>query len=231
MTKEEYFGDWAQAIDMDGVDKMLHRIRRQAKGQVVCPAYSDIFRAFHLCPFRSVRVVVLGQDPYPTLLNGKPMATGIAFGNPKHTPEESLSPSLGILRDSVMGLYHPWERITFDVSLEKWEKQGVLMLNTALTCPVGKPGGHVFQWQPFTDRLLVNMGKHSTGLVYILLGAQAKSYEGRIDRKFNHVLYDHHPAWYLRQGKDMPPDIWRKANDILVSQNGYGIDWCERSND
>ena len=228
MSIEEYFNDWREVMDLDAARKMA--VWAASLGSTVCPRPKDVFRAFHLCPFRSVRAVVLGQDPYPTLRDGKPIATGIAFGNPPGTTAEYLSPSLKVLKDSVRGLYPPNERITFDVSLEKWEEQGVLMLNSALTCPVGNPGKHALEWHPFIEQLLKAMSSHSTGLVYVLLGSSARAFDYCIDKSFNHVLYDHHPAWYLRHDEDMPSDIWKRANNILVSQNGYGIQWCEVDN-
>lgn len=225
MSIEEYFGDWARIIDLDDVKKTIKNI--SSSKEVICPEPRDIFKAFHLCPLRSLRVVVLGQDPYPTLLNGKPVATGIAFANSNDTNPDSLSPSLDILRDSVRCLYPQDKRINFDLSLEKWEEQGVLMLNTALSCPVGKPGGHALKWNPFMTKTLTNLSSNTTGIVYVLLGSFASLYEDCINKRFNHVLHEKHPAWYLRQKKDMPSDVWREVDRILVSQNGYGIKWCE----
>lgn len=225
MTVQEYFADWCKVIDVHEADRILRRL--SSSRQVVCPQAKDVFRALSLCPLHSLRVVILGQDPYPNFLNGIPVATGIAFANSPATPPSSYSPSLGVLMESVIDFSLPHGNINFDPSLERWESQGVLMLNSALSCIAGKPGSHALMWRPFIRSLLTNLSLHANGIVYVLMGSNAQSFEPFINHRFNYVLKTRHPSWYARMQERMSPDLWLHINDILIGQNGYGIDWYE----
>lgn len=225
MTIQEYFGDWSKVLDLTEADKIIRKLL--ASKSAICPPLKDIFKAFRLCSLNSVRVIIIGQDPYPNIRNGKPVATGIAFANSKETPESSYSPSLEILRESVIDYTIPHGITNFDPSLEKWEAQGVLLLNSALSCEVGRVGSHVLLWRPFIKSLLTNLSKCHTGIVYVLMGTQAQTLEPYINKRLNHVIRIRHPSWYARQKQRMPSDIWQKINNILIGLNGTGIEWYQ----
>lgn len=223
MTIEEYFGEWSRVADLKEAYSIMKRL---ADSKVkVCPTLADIFKAIRLCPISRLRVVILGYDPYNNMVEGRPVATGLAFANPPGTLEENYSPSLSILRESVIDYTIPHRRIIFDPSLEKWEEQGVLMLNSALSCELGRVGSHMLMWRPFMKSLLTNLSCYHTGLVYLLMGTQAQTLEPYINKQFNHVVKIRHPSWYARQKQRMPSDIWQEINSILIGQNGYGIEW------
>jgi uracil-DNA glycosylase len=221
MTIREYFGDWSKVVDLSEADRILKKLT--SSGVSICPSAKDVFKAFRLCPLDSLRVLILSQDPYPQ----KGVATGIAFGNSKDTPSESYSPSLEIIRESVIDFTKPHGIITFDPSLEKWEEQGVLLLNSALTCQLGRVGSHTLLWWPFMKSLLTNLSCYHTGVVYVLMGSQAQSLEPFINARFNHIIRIRHPSWYARNKTRMPSDIWNEVNEILIGQNGYGIEWYQ----
>ena len=219
MTIQEYFGDWSKVVDLQEADRIIKKL--SASNRIICPQLKDIFKCFRLCSLSNLRVVLIGQDPYPQ----KGVATGLAFANSPDTPEDSYSPSLEILRESVINYTIPHRRVTFAPDLEKWEAQGVLLLNSALSCEVGRVGSHTLLWRPFIKSLLTNLSKYHTGLVYLLMGTQAQSLEPYINKQFNHVIHIRHPSWYARQRQRMPSDIWQEINTILIGQNGYGIEW------
>ena len=219
MTIQEYFGDWSKVVDLQEADRIIKKL--SASNHIICPQLKDIFKCFRLCSLSNLRVVLIGQDPYPQ----KGVATGLAFANSPDTPENSYSPSLEILRESVINYTIPHRRVTFAPDLEKWEAQGVLLLNSALSCEVGRVGSHTLLWRPFIKSLLTNLSKYHTGLVYLLMGTQAQSLEPYINKQFNHVIHIRHPSWYARQRQRMPSDIWQEINTILIGQNGYGIEW------
>lgn len=222
MTIEEYFGDWSKVIDLKEADKIVKRLA--SSNRMFCPQIKDIFKVFRMCSLSNLRVVILGQDPYPQ----RNVATGIAFANSPDTPEESYSPSLNILMESVIDFTVPHRRIIFDPSLEKWEAQGVLMLNSALTCELGKPGSHALLWRPFINSFLSKLSMQYTAVVYVLMGSQAQSFESSI-AKNNYVIKTRHPSYYARTMTRMPSDIWKQVNDILININGFGIQWYEES--
>lgn len=223
MTIEEYFGDWVHIIDLKEADHILGRLKNSK--EPVCPCLKDVFKAFRLCPLSQLRVVILGQDPYSNSLKGKPVATGLAFANNPSTPETTYSPSLEVLKESVIDYSIPHNRVNFDPSLESWEAQGVLLLNTALSCIQGKPGSHALLWQPFITSLLTKLSQHTTAVVYVLMGSSAQALEPYIAQNNNHIIRCKHPAWYARQHETMPSSIWRQVNSILIGLNDYGIEW------
>lgn len=225
MTIEEYFGEWCRVVDTKEADKVLKKLL--ASKEAICPAPRNVFKAFELCPYNELKLVILGQDPYSDLRNGKPVATGIAFANSPDTPEDNYSPSLDILRASIINFSFPHGLIKFDQSLEKLARQGILFLNSALTCIVGKPGSHMLMWGPFMRTLLQRLSEHKTGLVYVLMGSHAQMLEYCINTRFNHVIRIRHPAYYARTNTTMPSDVWTEVDRILTAQNGCGIKWYD----
>ena len=217
MTIQEYFGDWSKVVDLHEADRIIKKL--SASNHIICPQLKDIFKAFNLCPLNNLRAILIGQDPYPQ----RGIATGLAFANSSDTIQ--LSPSLEILKESVINYTIPHRTINFDPSLEKWEAQGVLLLNSALSCELGRVGSHMLMWRPFMKSLLTNLSCYHTGLVYLLMGTQAQTLEPYINKQFNHVVRIRHPSWYARQKQRMPSDIWQEINSILIGQNGYGIEW------
>ena len=151
MTLEEYFGDWLKVIDLKELRKVVNSVNYLYQNRLVVPDYSDIFKAFTLCSEHDCKVIFLGQDPYPQ----KGVATGVLFGNRKDTKE--LSPSLEIIREACINYEVPHRPIRFDVTLESWAKQGILMLNSALTCEMNRVGSHTMVWRPFISKLLDNL--------------------------------------------------------------------------
>lgn len=227
MTIENYFGDWCKVVDLNEAEKIMKKL--VSLKSPTCPTIKNIFKAFELCSLNDLRVLILGQDPYNNLKEGTPVATGVAFANSPDTLESQISPSLEVLRDSIIDFTLPHYSINFDKSLEKWEKQGVLMLNSALSVSIGNPGSHSLLWRPFIKSLLLNLSKNTTGIVYVLMGTSAQSFEPFIDTRFNHIIKVRHPAYYARTKTAMPSDLWQQINNILIGQNGYGIEWYKES--
>lgn len=218
MTKEEYFRDWLKVIplvEMQEAIAKLSPIRNK-----ICPEYKDIFKAFNKCSYKDLKVVILGQDPYPQ----KGIATGIAFANTADTPENLISPSLKIIKESVINYEIPHNLINFANDLEEWEKQGILMLNSALTCEFNKPGSHSLLWRPFISKLLINICKQNSGIVFLLLGTSAQSFERNINSN-QYIIKARHPSYYYRNSEKMPYNIWQDINNILIGLNGYGINF------
>jgi uracil-DNA glycosylase len=217
MSIEEYFGHWLRVIDKEELFKALHNLQSLNKS-LLCPNYSDIFKAFELCNYNNLSVIIVGQDPYPQ----KGVATGIAFGNKLGT--EELSPSLEVIKESCIDYTIPHNPIEFDITLESWAKQGVLMLNSALTCEVNKVGSHVMLWRPFISKLLRNLSEREAGLIYLLLGSQAKTFKPYINKQYNTILELEHPAYFARTNRTMP-SIFSHINQLLKDKYDTTIEW------
>lgn len=222
MTIEEYFGDWMRVIDKPEVMKIIGWLKT-VNPNTLCPALPNVFRAFKLCSLKDCRVVMIGMDPYPDKFMGKPRATGILFGNNKDVPEDKLSPSLQVVKESAINFEIPHNIITFDQTLESWAKQGILMINSALTCELNKVGSHVNQWGPFVSKLLKNLSERETGIVYILFGRQAQTLKPYINERYNDIIEIEHPAYFARSNKIMPYSVFRQMNDILYGRYGERI--------
>jgi len=214
MTAKEYFGDWSNVIDTDKVTKILLKL----KGEDICPERKDIFKAFKLCSYNDCRVVMLFQDPYPQ----RGVATGLAIANKADTPEDKISPSLKVLKEAFGK-----EDIKFDNTLESWAKQGVLLLNSALTCRVNEVGSHFMLWRPFMTKLIENLSWNKPGLVWVLFGNQARSYKYDI-KGFQHIIEKLHPAFYARQNTKMT-NVFDQVNKIIKGQNGDEIKFYENN--
>ena len=219
MTIDEYFGDWMKVLDRNETMKIMGWLR-SINQSTLCPNIKDVFKAFKLCPYNKCRVIFVGQDPYPQ----RGVAQGVLFGNSSDTPENKLSSSLQIIKESVINFEIPHNLITFDPTLESWAKQGILMINSALTTEVGKIGVHMMKWRPFMIAFLKQMSMINPGIIYVLFGSQAQILEPYISKN-NYVLKIEHPAYFARTNKKMPYHIWKDINKILYDLYGESIEW------
>lgn len=217
MELKDYFKDWLRVIDKDSMMRAVSWLQKQDINKI-CPAYHDIFKAFNMLTLRECKVVIVGQDVYPQ----KGVATGLAFANKEGTG--NLSPSLEVIKEACIDYTIPHGPIEFDCTLESWTKQGVLLLNSALTCEVNKPSSHSLLWRPFTSKLLANISKEATGIIYVLMGKAAQSFQGYINTKYNIVLECEHPAYYARKQEKMP-NIFLEVNKILKNHYNTTIEW------
>ena len=220
MTIDEYFGDWMKVLDRTETMKIMGWLKT-LNPNTLCPALPNVFRAFKLCPCRECRVVFIGQDPYPQ----KGVATGILFGNSKETPEDKLSPSLEVVKEAAVNYEIPHQELEFDNTLESWARQGILMINSALTCEIDNIGSHVLNWRQFTLKLLRNMSAKESGIVYVLFGRQAQSFKAYINTTCNDIIEVEHPAYFARTGKKMPYSVFTRINELLYNRYGEKIEW------
>ena len=209
MSLEEYFGDWLKVIDKKILYETIN-ILNTTDFSTLCPIYNNIFNCFTICNLSDLKVVILGMSPYPQLNK----ATGIAFGNKRETLDEDLSLSLQVIKESVINYEIPQKSSIFDPSFEDWEKQGVLMLNCALTCKVGLPSSHLGLWRPFISKLIYNMSRYMTACVYVLFGEEAKTFEPYISQ-YNYVIKEKHPSYYARNHKKLRYNLWDEINSHL----------------
>lgn len=220
MTIDEYFGDWMKVLDRKETVKIMNWLKT-TDSSTLCPSIKNVFKAFKLCSYNECKVIFIGQDPFPQ----KGIAQGILFGNSSNTPEDKLSPSLKVVKESVINFDIPHNLITFDPTLESWAKQGILMLNSALTTEVGKVGIHTLKWRPFIGSFLKNMSEKNPGIIYVFFGSQAKSLNTYINNNNNYKLFIEHPAYYARLNKRMSSDIWYTVQKLVYNIYGTSIEW------
>ena len=227
MTLDEYFGDWMKVIDRTELNNVMAKVGQEYRRKPLCPAQSDVFRAFELCSLKDLKVVMVGMDPYPDKYMGKPRATGILFGNRVEVEEENLSPSLKVVKEAAINFEVPHYCITFDQTLESWAKQGILMINSALTVEMNRIGSHVMLWRPFIAKLLKNLSEYNTAIIYVLFGKQAQTFKPYINEKFNHVFEVEHPAYFARAGKKMPHELFINVSNTVKGIYGVSLTWYQ----
>ena len=223
MTVGEYFGDWMKVIDRAELNNVMAKIGQEYRRKPICPAQPDVFKAFRLCPLKDLKIVMLLQDPYPQ----KGVATGLALANNSKTLDSELSPSLNVIKEAVINFEIPHYCITFDPTLESWAKQGILMLNSALTVEMNKVGSHVMIWRPFIIALLKHLSEYETGIIYVLFGRQAQTFKPYINKQFNDILEIEHPAYYARLNKRMPSELFVNISNMCKDKYGVPIKWYQ----
>lgn len=218
---EEYFGDWMKVIDKQELIKVINKLNQMTN---YTPPMKNIFRAFELCKYNDLKILFIGQDPFPQ----KGVATGILFGNKLETNEEHLSPSLKIVKEAAINFEIPHNSIIFDQTLESWAKQGILMINSALTVEIGKVGSHTMLWRGFISKLIKKLSEYDTGIIYVLFGEQAKTFKPYIGKN-NIILEEKHPAYYARTNSRMPSTIFYEINKLLKSKYNCQINWYKEN--
>lgn len=216
MSIDEYFNDWMKCIDKN----ILFKCMNQVDIKTATPDIKNWFKAFELCSYNNLKVVMLGYDPYPQ----KGVATGVLFGNSENTIE--LSPSLNIIKESCINLEVPRNSIIFDQTLESWCKQGILMLNSSLTTKIGHTGAHTMIWRPFIKHLLIKLSEYNTGIIYVLFGDIAKSFKPFIGKN-NIVIEEKHPSYYARINSRMPSNVFIKINELIKTKYNEKIKFYE----
>lgn len=146
----------------------------------------------------------------------------------KDTQEDYLSPSLKIVKEAAINYEIPHNLIEFDNTLESWAKQGILMINTALTCEVGRVGAHFDIWKPFVSKLIHNMSYKDGGMIYVLFGSQAGLFKNDIVNSLK-TIEVYHPAYYARTGKKMPSSVFTDINQALKQQYNYQIEFYKET--
>ena len=216
MTPQEFFGDWGQFIDFQVLDKCLKTLENRfiRYSASIYPRQENTFKAFSQCDYNNLRVVILGDDPYPQ----KGKATGLAFANPEGLNYNDWSPSLQVLYNAAIASCDdlPVEVDIFP-SLLDWEKQGVLLLNSALTVEENLPGSHTLIWKDFIVSFLKKLAETREDVVFCYFGRTAIDYGKLIDAK--HYIEMFHPAWFARNNEAMPP-VFAEINKMLVNDIG-----------
>lgn len=181
----------------------------------VFPPKALLFRAFDLCPFEKVKVVILGQDPY----HGDGQAMGLSFSVPNGI---ALPPSL----------INIFKELEDDCGIRKqtgdlsgWAKQGVFLLNTLLTVEKGRPMSHQGKgWEEFTDTMIRHLSQRDKPIIFVLWGKQALSKRNLIARH-HIILQSVHPSPLSAYRGFFGSRPFSRINKILSDLNETEIDW------
>lgn len=215
---ESWYMNYQGLFDSQYMQNVMNFLIENYPKSTIFPLQQDIFKAFRLTPFDKVKVVILGQEPYIAENENFPIATGLAYGNPVDSIQLS-SPLKNIRRAVELSVYKGLN-VNFDVTLEEWAEQGVLLLNTSLTVNKYKPGSHEAVWMEFTKMILKGLSEMKTGLHFCFWGSKLNSLEYLVNGIFHYKYESTHPSQYLKIGDDWECSHFNDINMNIIQQNG-----------
>lgn len=194
--------------------------QERAKGKSILPKPSQYLNALALTPFNDVKIVILGQDPYP----GKTHAMGLSFSVP-----DSVKSLPGSLRNIFTELYNDLKvPISKSGNLTRWAEQGVLLLNTVLTVEEGRPGSHQgIGWEILTTEIICAINRYHENVVFILWGRHAIGKKVLIDclNGKHLVITSPHPSPLSASSGFFGSRPFSQTNTFLVSKEIDPIKW------
>lgn len=213
--------DWDDILK-DEYDKSYFRemtsfLVKEYKNKIIYPRENEIFKAFRLTPYKNVKVVILGQDPYHDV----GQAEGLSF-----------SVKEGIKRPpSLINIYKElFDDLGYNIvengSLVKWANEGVLLLNAILTVEKDKAASHSnIGWEQFTDEVIKKINEKEDPVVFILWGSFARSKKKYITNKKHYIIESAHPSPLSAYNGFFGSKPFSKTNNFLISQGIKPIDW------
>ena len=217
-----HFGnDWDDVLKGEFDSEYYRRLRAFLKMEyargTVYPDMHDIFNALKYTPYADVNVVILGQDPY----HGRGQAHGLAFSVRRGVAvPPSLQNIYAEIHDDVGA------PIPSHGCLESWARQGVLLLNTALTVRAGQANSHRGAgWEVFTDHVIARLAERERPMVFLLWGANARAKAALLQGTPHLVLQAAHPSPFSASNGFFGCRHFSKANAFLASY-GKSIDWA-----
>jgi uracil-DNA glycosylase len=197
--------------------QLIEFVKWEYKTQTIYPAGQNIFKAFDCCDFSNVKVVIIGQDPY----HGQGQANGRCFSVAEGI---RMPPSLiNIFKEIRNDLK---KDIPATGDLERWARQGVLLLNATLTVKASAPGSHQNKgWETFTEAVIKKISEEKTGVVFLLWGAYAQKKGELIDRSKHLVLMSAHPSPFSADRGFFGSKHFSKTNQYLKGKGKDEIEW------
>ena len=213
--------DWDNVLNVvwesEGFKKFINIINNEYKTKVIFPEKNNIFNALKLTPYKNVKVVIVGQDPY----HGINEAHGLSFSVQKGIP---IPPSLKNIYKELEEDLNIKPKDNGD--LTKWAEEGVLLLNAVLTVEKDKPASHKgLGWELLTDFIIKELNKKDDPIVFILWGNFARSKKGFITNKKHLVIESTHPSPFSARNGFFGSKPFSKTNNFLIKNNIKPINW------
>ena len=197
--------------------KLRAFLKTEYKSKIVYPDMHDIFNAVKLTAFKDVRIVILGQDPY----HGEGQAHGLSFSVKPGIPAPPSLQNIYKELQSDLGCYIPNNGF-----LEKWAKQGVLLLNAVLTVRANAANSHKGKgWEIFTDTIIKHLNDRKKPVIFMLWGNNAKAKKPLISNKWHQILEAAHPSPLSAHSGFFGCRHFSKANEYLENTGFETIDW------
>ena len=221
LTLTEIESSWNKIISSefkkDYFLELIHFLELEYQQNEIYPSSNNIYSAFQLTPFKQVKVVILGQDPY----HGYGQAHGLSFSVPEGVkPPPSLVNIFKELNTDIN------RAINNNGNLTHWAKQGVLLLNATLTVRAKTPGSHQNKgWEQFTNELIKALSNENENLVFMLWGSYAQKKGAIIDSSKHLILKAPHPSPFSAHKGFLGCKHFSKCNDYLMEKRKVKIEW------
>lgn len=201
-------------------ENIIMQLAKQAQdGKRFTPPIKNWFRAFEECPYDELKVVIVGQDPYP----GIHQADGIAFSL---KDADSIQPSLEYIFNAINKTVYNGVNACVNKDLTRWANQGILLLNTALTTQIGRPGQHHIIWKPFIAYLFDHLTWSSNGLVYIYMGKQAQLWVDTVnDNNYKFTVTHPAAASYNNLSEWDCKNVFQQTSEIVKKNYNFDLEW------
>jgi uracil-DNA glycosylase len=216
--KSKIGDDWyellSEVLDTE-TEFMIDGAREQYSKTEVYPHPSNVWDAFVKCPIDKLKVVIVGQDPYP---NGE--GNGLCFAVKER--DMLLPASYQKILEAYNEMFPSHFNVNImDGNLDNWAEQGVLLLNSNLTVEKGKPGSHTHYWEKFSKKLFNLL--FNKNLIFVLIGSQAQKY---LSVESDLIIKLEHPAYASRQNRKWKHNnVFHEINKKLKLQNKFQIVW------
>ncbi|MDD2907928.1 MAG: uracil-DNA glycosylase [Candidatus Gracilibacteria bacterium] len=214
--------DWKEIIETEMQKPYFVEINKKIEtdlnsGITIYPPLNLVFNAFEKTPFKDIKVVILGQDPY----HGIGQAQGFCFSVPENI---KLPPSLKNIYKEIEASLGIKNSNSGD--LTPWTKQGVFLLNAILTVQAGNPASHSkIGWEKFTNEIIKSISDEKENVIFLLWGAFAQGKKSLIDTNKHIVLESPHPSPFSAHRGFLGNNHFKSVNEILKKQGKKEIDW------
>jgi len=207
-----------EELDKPYFQRLQAFLDQEYEEHTIYPERKDIGNAFRLTPYEEVKVVILGQDPY----HGPGQAHGLSFSV---QPGVKIPPSLrNMFKELATDIGCPIPTSGF---LEKWAKQGVLLLNTVLTVRAGKAHSHKGKgWETFTDTVIQKLSEREKPIIFVLWGKPAQTKSRLIDTNKHVIIQAAHPSPLSASKGFLGSKPYSQINAQLVAWGEEPIDFC-----
>ena len=217
VINEEWKNALSEELEKPYFKTLWEQVSEEYRTKEIFPPVEDVFNAFNYTPLSKVKCVIIGQDPYHNV----GQAHGLCF---------SVKPGVAI-PPSLVNIYKELhDDIGFEIPdngyLEKWAKQGVLMLNTVLTVRAHEANSHKsLGWEKFTDAVIKVLNEQDRPIVYLLWGAPAQKKAAKVDNPKHLLLKAPHPSPLSSYRGFFGCKHFSKANEFLVNNGLEAIEW------
>lgn len=242
-TKNGWWQKLSGWFESENAYKVYEYLKQRSKEKnTILPKSENTFEAFNQFDFKDLKIIVVGQEPYSTLINNQPIATGLSFDC---SATDKLQPSLKFLWSSIQNNFPEDKQITEEPNIKFLAEQGILFLNYSLTVQKNLIGSHlkldpnVFPiknlWESFIKYLFEEALYGTTGICYVLMGLDSRKAKKYINPLGNYIFETQHPSFAARNNDDEwnADGVWKKCNDILLANNGveYTIEYSKEKRD